>query len=258
MKRPLRSVRQFIDTIGALVVRDQKVRYKTAVMGIFWAIASPVLFLLTFYFLFKVVMPLQVPNYAAHLFIGIVVWGWFQGSTMEAVSSIVSNAGLLAQPGFPIRAIPIAVVCSHLITLLLTLPVLIIILVTGGAGIGPQLLAVPVVVAAMFIFVLAVAYLVAALNVTFRDMQHIVPILLQLGYFATPIFYDWNRLSQRAHDLLAFNPMLQFIEAFRNILMRGTWPDWQTLAITTAFSAVFLWLALTVFRRASHRFLEEV
>lgn len=256
--RPLRSIRQFLDTIGALVVRDQKVRYKTAVMGMFWAIASPVLFLMTFYFLFNVVLPLRVPDYAAHLFIGIVVWGWFQGATMEAVSSIVANAGLLAQPGFPIRVIPIAVTCSHLITLLLTLPILIIILATGGASIGLQLLAVPVVVAAMFIFILAVAYLVAALNVIFRDIQHIVPILLQLGYFATPIFYDWNALPMPTHDALAFNPMLQFIEAFRNILMRGIWPDWLALAITTALSAGFLWLALTVFRRASHRFLEEL
>lgn len=256
--QPTRHLRHLFDTIRALVVRDQKVRYKTAVMGVFWAVASPVLFLLTFYFLFKVVLPIEVPNYAAHLFIGIVVWGWFQGATMESVSSIVSNAGLLVQPGFPVRAIPVAVTCSHLITLLLTLPVLIVILVAGGASVGLSLLAIPAVIGSMFVFVLAVAYLVAALNVTFRDMQHIVPILLQLGYFATPIFYDWTTLPEPVHSALAYNPMLQFTEAFRNILMRDEWPDWTALSIVTILSVALLWATMRFFRHASLRFLEEL
>jgi ABC-type polysaccharide/polyol phosphate export permease len=253
-----RTLRHMRDTIAVLVMRDQKSRYKSTVMGVVWAVASPMLFLMTFYVLFKVILPLQIPNYAAHLFIGIVVWSWFQGATSESVSSIVSNSALIAQPGFPSAALPLAVTASHLLTLLLTLPVLVIILLFSGTSIGLSLFALPLVMVAMFVFVLAVSYLVAGLNVSFRDMQYIVPIILQIGYFATPIFYDATNLPDRTRGVLSLNPMLQFIEAFRAILMRDSWPDWTALSITLLGSLGFLFLSQRFFRRASLRFLEEL
>ncbi|WP_164721630.1 ABC transporter permease [Silicimonas algicola] len=246
------------DTISVLVMRDQKSRFKSTVMGVFWAVASPMLFLLTFYLLFKVILPLQIPNYAAHLFIGIVVWSWFQGATSESVTSIVANSALIAQPGFPAVALPLSVTTSHLLTLILTLPVLVVILLFSGTSIGLSLIALPVVMAAMFIFVLAVSYLVAGLNVSFRDMQYIVPIVLQLGYFTTPIFYDATNLPDRTRAVLGLNPMLHIIEAFRAILMRDSWPDWGPLSLVLGGSLCFLWLSQMFFRRASLRFLEEL
>ena len=254
----LRSIRHLRDTIEVLVIRDQKSRYKSTAMGIVWAVASPMLFLLTFYLLFKVILPLDIPNYAAHLFIGIVVWAWFQGATSESVTCIVANAGLIAQPGFPAAALPLAVTNSHLVTFLLTLPVLVVILWASGSVIGLPILAMPIILVVMFVFVLGVAYFVAALNVAFRDMQYIVPIVLQLGYFATPIFYDANTLPEATRRVLGFNPMLQFIEAFRAILMRGVWPDWGALALVFAGSLAGLWAAHGIFRHASLRFLEEL
>ena len=253
-----RGLRHLYDTIGVLVARDQKSRYKSTAMGIIWAVASPLLFLMTFYLLFKVILPLGIPNYAAHLFVGIVIWSWFQGATAESVGCIVGSPGLLAQPGFPVTALPLSVVTSHLVTLLLTLPVLLVILLFSGGQIGVTVIAIPVILPIMFVFVLGFAYLVAALNVSFRDMQYIVPILLQLGYFGTPIFYDATTLPEKTRSILALNPMLQFIEAFRAILMRNTWPDWRALAIVGLLSVGFLWLSQAFFRRASDQFLEEV
>ncbi|MFN0115812.1 MAG: ABC transporter permease [Paracoccaceae bacterium] len=255
---PRRSFLHLRDTVAVLVWRDQKSRYKSTAMGIVWAVAGPLLFLMTFYVLFKVVLPLEIPNYAAHLFIGIVVWTWFQGATSEAVTSIVSNPGLVAQPGFPVAALPFAVTTSHLVTMLLTLPILMAILLSGGSAMGSSLLALPVVTAGLFVFVLAVGYLVAALNVAFRDMQYIVPILLQLGYFTTPIFYDARTLPDTTHLILSFNPMMQFVEAYRAVLMRAEWPYWPGLIVTIAASALLLGATREVFRRASFRFLEEL
>ena len=253
-----RSLRHMRDTISVLVMRDQKSRYKSTVMGVVWAVASPLLFLMTFYLLFKVILPLGIPNYAAHLIVGIVVWTWFQGATSESVTSIVANAALIAQPGFPTAALPLAITASHLLTLMLTLPVLVVILLFGGGNIGASVVALPILVAVMFSFVLAVSYLVAGLNVSFRDMQYIVPIVLQIGYFATPIFYDVSGLSERVRWVLGFNPMLHFVEGFRAILLRASWPDWTGLSVVTVVSLAFLWAAQAYFRRARLRFLEEL
>lgn len=247
-----------IDTIVVLVSRDQRARYTSTVMGVIWAVASPLLFLLTFYLLFKVILPMNIPNYAAHLFVGIVVWTWFQGATSESVTCIVGNPGVVSQPGVPVAAIPPAVVSSHFVNFIFTLPVLLVILLFSGATVGLSLIAMPAILAIMFVFVMATSFLVAALNVGFRDMQYIVPILLQLGYFATPIFYDLSGIPERPRMFLAFNPMLQFIEACRAVLIRAEWPDWTALGWTLAGSILFLWFSQAVFRRASQRFLEEL
>lgn len=253
-----RRWRHLLDVVVVLVMRDQRSRYKSTLFGVVWAIASPALFLLTFYVLFRLVMPLNVSSYAAHLFIGLIAWGWFQSTTMEAVSSIVGNPGLMAQPGFPRAALPAVATASNLVTMVLATPLLALILIGSGAQPGLAAAALPLLLAVQFLVVLAVAYLVAALNVAFRDLQYIVPILLQLGYFTTPIFYDINAVPQEARRVLAVNPMLHVIEGYRAVLIRGEWPNWDAIGVVALAGALGLVLALAIFRHAGHRFLEDV
>lgn len=256
--RGTRRLRHLFDVIAVLVMRDRRSRYKSTVFGVVWAVAAPVLFLLTFYVLFRIVMPLRVDNYAAHLFIGLVAWAWFQSTVMESVGSIVGNPGLMSQPGFPRAALPAVATTSNLLTLVLTVPLLALILLGSGTRPGWAAVALPVLVALQFAVVLAVAYLVAALNVVFRDLQYIAPILLQLGYFVTPIFYDVSMVPEEPRRILSLNPMLQIIEAYRAVLIRGEWPDWGALGVVALAAGAGLWLAIGFFRRASLSFLEDV
>ncbi|MCW3781711.1 ABC transporter permease [Defluviimonas salinarum] len=253
-----RSIRHMLDVIGVLVARDQKARYQSTAMGVFWAVVSPALFLMTFYVLFKVMLPLNIPNYASHLFIALILWTWFQTTTMEAVGTIVGNPGLVNQPRFPVAALPLAATVSNFVTLLLTLPLLVVILWVEGANLGPALVALPILTLCQFVFVLSMAYFVSALNVVFRDLQYIVPILLQFGYFTTPIFYSADALPERARQILSLNPMLQIIEAHRSVLIYGEWPDWRAIGILLVASLVLLALTYRFFRGASLRFLEEI
>lgn len=254
----VRRILHMRDVIFVLVARDQKARYKSTGMGVFWAVASPVLFLLTFYFLFRVVLPLDIPNYASHLFIGLVAWSWFQGTTTESVTAIVGNASLVNQPRFPIAALPLTSAMSNFVTLCLTLPLLLVILYFEGASLGWTIIILPLVIACQFVFVLAVAYLVAGLNVRFRDLQYIVPIVLQLSYFATPIFYDVAAVPEKALGFLRINPMLTLIEAYRSILIRNEAPDFAALAVVVVGVSALLVLSYASFVRASAGFLEEV
>lgn len=253
-----RGILHMADVISVLVARDQKSRYKSTAMGVVWAVASPVLFLLTFYLMFNIILPLNIPNYASHLFIGIIVWSWFQSTTMESVGCIVGNASLVNQPRFSPAALPLASAASNLLTMGLTLPLLVVILASQGAPFGLPLIALPILVMCQFAFILAIAYLVAALNVRFRDLQYIVPILLQLGYFATPIFYDLAAVPPETLQFLQLNPMLTLIEAYRRVLIDGHWPDWTAIALMFLGSLVLLALTYRYFLRAGAGFLEEV
>lgn len=252
------SWRHLLEVVAVLVERSHKARYKSTTMGVVWAIVSPTLFLLTFVFLFRRVFDLQISNYASYAFIGIVAWSWLQSSVNEAVNCITSNGSLLVQPRFPAAALPVVAVSANLLNYLLTFPLMIVILSFEGAKFGLALLAVPLLIVCQFLFLLSAAYFVAALNVTLRDMQYIVPILLQLGYFGTPIFYDHKVLPPDVQSILEMNPMLHIIQAYRTVLIDGAWPDWSVLAVIFAMSFVLLGLTFRYFRHSSFRFLEEI
>ena len=259
MKLPTRrSLSHLRDVIRVLVSRDQKSRYSNTLMGVLWAVASPVLFLLTFYLLFRVILPLNIPNYASHVFVGLVVWSWFQNTVMDSVGCIVNNPGAVNQPRFPVVALPVAVATSHFVTLLLTLPLLVVILWFEGATPGASLLALPLLIGCQYVFVLAAGFLVAGLNVRFRDLSYIVPILLQLGYFATPIFYDLSSVPEGVKKYTLLNPMLVLMEAYRAILIRGEWPEARAILLVLAGSVLLLLITLRYFLRARDGFLEEI
>lgn len=253
-----RQLLHAFDIVSVLVSRDQKSRYKSTAMGVVWAVASPLLFLLIFYFLFAVIMPLGIRNYASHVMVGIVVWTWLQNSVSEAVTCIPYNAGLVNQPRFPVALLPVAAVLSNFVTFLMTFPILLVLVSAEAALPTPAYLALPVLMVMQFVFVLGIAYVVAALNVSFRDMRYIVPILLQLGYFLTPIFYDVGMISGRGKALISLNPMVHVVTAYRAVLIEGRWPDWGPVLAVLLISLLLLWLTARYFRASSYRFLEEI
>ena len=109
-----------------------------------------------------------------------------------------------------------------------------------------------------FILTVSLAYPLAALNVTFRDTQHTLGVLLQMLFYLTPIFYDLSSVPKQYQLFYQLNPMVPLIQAYRAVLLKGTQPDWQALLIVSAVVAVLLPVGLGIFRRQSNRFVEEL
>lgn len=258
-RRAAHSWRHFRDVILVLVGRDYKGRYKNTALGFLWSVISPLLFLLTFYFIFKLIIDLGIPRYATFVFSGVVAWTWFSSSLSQAVLSIPAHPNLVGQPGFPVAALPIVAVTSNLINFCISLPILLVILAIEGSAPTPALLlGLPPLIITQFVLTLSISYLVAAINVTFRDTQFILPIILQLGYYVTPIFYDIALVPAEYRPIFDLNPMVPLITAYRNLLMHGILPDWTLLAGIFAGSLVLLLAGYRYFQRARHRFLEEL
>jgi lipopolysaccharide transport system permease protein len=252
------DLRHTRDVIITLVGRDFHSRYRNTALGLLWALLSPLLFLTIFYLMFRVVLNLGIKRYASFAFTGILVWGWFQAALSQAVVSISSNASLVVQPRFPIATLPCVAVAANLVAFLIALPLLLGFVVIEGAHLSWSLLALPMLFALQFIFTLSLCYLVAALNVSLRDVQYILPVLLQAGYYATPIFYDLHRMSPRLQKILMLNPMAWLIDAYRTVLILGRLPNLAPLSIFLGASLLMLIVGYRYFVHASHRFLEEL
>jgi len=263
MRNPVTSpyIRQplyIYDLLRELVVRDMKLRYKRSVLGIAWSLLNPLFQMLVFIFLFRRVLSLNIPNYPSFVFTGVLAWSWFQSALLMATGAITGNRELIRRPGFPAAILPVVTVTANLIHFLLALPVLLLFLVLGGGRLTSAILTLPFVIVLQFLLILGLGYLVATVQVTFRDTQHLLGVFLMLLFYLTPVFYDASMIPARYQTLYHLNPMLHLITAYRAILIQGNLPDLRVLLALGVLGGVLLWLGHTVFTRASYHFVEEL
>lgn len=246
------------DLLHELVNRDIKVQYKRSVLGIAWSLVTPLMQLLVFYFIFNLVLSLNIPRYSSFAFSGMLVWTWFQTSLMRGAGAITNNRELIRRPGFPAAILPAVAVMTNLINFLMSLPILVFFLLTGDVDLQPTILLLPLLMVLQFFLTLSLTFLVAAINVTFRDTQHILGVLLQLLFYLTPVFYDVSSIPEAYRSLYRLNPMASLVEAYRDVILRGVVPESLPMLALCALAGILLCIGYGIFRRVSYRFVEEL
>jgi lipopolysaccharide transport system permease protein len=246
------------DLLRELVARDMKMRYKGSALGIVWSLMNPLMQLVVFHFIFRLVLQLNIPRYSSFAFSGMLAWSWFQASLLDASGSMLNSRELIKRPGFPVAILPVVAVTTHLLYFLLALPILMLFLIIGGGGVKPMILMLPLIMAVQFALTLSLGYLAAIANVMFRDAHYLLGVSLQLLFFLTPIFYDSSVVPERYRTFYQLNPMAHLVGAYRGVLIEGRAPDWLAMLALAGLAAGLLYIGLKTFMRASYRFAEEV
>lgn len=253
-----KQLAQRFDILRELVNRDMKLLYKRSVLGVAWTLINPLLQLVVFAFVFQVVLPAGIPRYASFTFTGLLVWNWFQSSLFQATGVIIASRPLIRQPNFPSALLPVVITTTGLIHFLLALPVLFIFLLIDRVELKPVILMLPLLQVLQFALIVSLSYFLAALNVTFRDTQHTLGVVLTLIFYLTPIFYDARNIPATYQYLYNLNPMVHIVAAYRTILMHGMQPNWEPLVLIALLVSVGLPVGLQFFRGQSDRFVEEL
>jgi lipopolysaccharide transport system permease protein len=256
--RSLHSWLHVRDLLRELIARDIKLRYRGSLLGIVWTLLNPLAELLVLLFVFGFVFHVDIPNFSAYLFTGLLVYGWFQNSLNLATGAIVGNRELVRRPGVPSAILPIVTVASNLVHFILSLPILFGLLILSGIPITNAVLALPLLIAIEFVFIAGIAYPVATIHVWFRDTQHVLRVALQLLFYMTPIFYEASSVPSRLQPIYRLNPIAPMVDAYRAILIRGEWPAAASLLSLIAVSTVTFLVGVAWFRRASPRFADEL
>jgi lipopolysaccharide transport system permease protein len=256
--------------IQSLVARELKARYRASVLGFFWSFINPLLLLLVYTFVFSYVLRNQTKEirpYALFLFCGILPWTWFSTSLLESSNVLISGGNLIKKVMFPAEVLPIVTVFANMVHFLLGLPILIVFLLYYSAPITLAELAwFPVVVFVQLLLTLALALIVSALTVHFRDIKDILANLLTFWFFATPIIYPMmpgtGPLADAppyARTLLNLNPFTHLAISYQEILFfPGAYGHWKwLLALGVASAGLFLF-GYFVFDRLRDSFAEEV
>lgn len=246
------------DLFAVLVDRDLKILYKRSSLGFGWALVTPLLQLFIFSFVFRRALGMQIENYASFVFIGVLVFGWFQGALGMSGWLITGSKPLVTQPGFPLTLLPHVMVGVRLFHFVIALPILFGLL--WWQGIRPSLpwLSLPLLVVVQYLLIVGLAYPLASINVIFRDTQHIVGVLLQLMMFLTPVFYSLEQVPPSLRPWFYLNPMVGVVQSWRAVLLDGAWPDPRVLAGLLVLGIALLITGRRIFVRQSHRFAEEM
>ncbi|MBN1206541.1 MAG: ABC transporter permease [Myxococcaceae bacterium] len=259
MFRNLRELYQYRGLLLSLTQRELKARYRGSVLGFLWTFLNPTLQMVVYTLLFSVYMRQQIEAYAYFLFIGLLPWIWFASSVGGGASAISDRRDLLTKVRFPAQVLPASVVVTNLCNFLLSLPLLILFGLFFGWKPSWHVVALPLVIVTQLGVTLALAYLLSAINVTFRDLQQIINNLLTMWFFVTPIFYRATTIPEdfRLAMVLA-NPMAVMATSYQSIFYDHQLPAAGPLALWAGIAFVLLTVASIIFERRREEFAEVV
>ncbi len=243
-----------------LVLRDLKSRYVGSIGGFFWSIVHPIVLLICYHFVFSIVFEQRfglenygTESFALYLFSGIVPWIMFSDTVLRNCTSVTENANLVTKTVIPSEVLPIAVMISNLIHHLIGLAILLAVLVFSGTlqlSVFWVLLYLPVLV----VLSQGLGWLVASLNVFFRDTGQVLNVLMIFWFWFTPVFYPAAMVPERYRLVLALNPLSTILAGYRSAFLELPPPPIEDVAVLMAWTAaVFLGGAL-FFRRSKRAF----
>jgi lipopolysaccharide transport system permease protein len=243
-----------------LTWRDIKVRYKQTVLGVAWAVIQPAMATVVFVVFFGKLGGLErhtdIP-YAVFVYAGMLPWGFFAEAVSQSSQSLIANANLLTKVYFPRLIVPGASVAGLLIDFAISLAVMACLMGVYGLVPGQGILLLPFLILATVLTAMGAGTLLAALSVAYRDFRYIVPFMLQIWMFASPVAYPLGLVPEKWQVVYALNPMAGILDGFRWSLL-GEPLHATCLAVSVASAVTLFVFGTAYFRRFERRFADIV
>jgi ABC-2 type transport system permease protein len=267
VKKLQQRYRYSLILLKQLVKTDFKLRYQGSVLGYLWSLLRPLALFVILYIVFARFLKFggSIPHYPVYLLLGIVLWNYFAEVTNNSVTAIVSKGDLIRKLNFPKYVIVLAGSFSALINLIINFGVIGVFMVVTDVPFRASLLFVPVFILQLFVFSLAMAFLLSAVFVRLRDINYIWEVIMQGAFYATPILYPLSLIPLSAAKILMLNPVAQIIQDVRFLLVTD-----QTQTISSLYgghairlvpfgiTAAAIILAAYYFKKRQPFFAEEV
>ncbi len=253
---------RYRDLLWFFTLRNIQVRYKQAVFGALWAVIRPFTAMVVLNLFFGVWLGLAqrvdtgIP-YPVFLFAGLLPWTFFSESVRGAGESLVLNADLVRKIYFPRIVVPLASLGVPLLDFAISVVILLAMMVWYGVAISVSVLWIPALLVSMLLTVIGVGTLLSALAVSFRDFKYVIPFMIQIWFYATPVIYPLSALPEGGQWLASLNPVAGPIAAFRAVLL-GTPLDTASWLLSTFVGLTLTIAGLLWFHRVERRFADVV
>ncbi len=256
--RLINDLKQYKEFLKTNVKKDIRGKYKGSFLGVLWSFLNPLLSVLVYAIVFPYIMRVKVENYLIYLITGIIPWTFFTSSINMGMNSVLYNSNIIKKVYFPRIILPISSVTSCLVNFLISCIIILVFCLGSGVGISIHLLWLPIIAIIQYILQLGLAFILSAIEIYMRDIEHIVNFLISMLFYATPILYTPDTFQGDLTILLKLNPLTYLMSAYRNIFFYHQNPSIKGLGLVLTISLVFFFVGYFIFEKLQKGFAEEV
>ncbi len=252
------NIIKFRHLILNLALTNFKLKYKNSVLGFFWSLLEPFFMLVVLYVVFSNLMKTNVEHYQLFLLLGIICWGFFEKGTSMGINSIIGNPNIVKNVYFPREILVMSSCLTALFMTLFELIVFVIFMVFFQVKPGIYVIFVPIILIFELLIIFGISLAISAINVSYRDIQYIWKVILQAGFFGTPILYQTSMLPSSIAPYMNLNPMARIIEIMRNILIYRINVNIYDFEYLSIISLILIIVGYNIFKKYEPYFAENI
>lgn len=259
MLERLKEIISYRDMVGSLVRRELRGKYKGSVLGFLWTFINPLCQIVVYTIVFSMIVRSDLDNFYVYVITGMIPWLFFDSSMRIGSGCIRYQGDMINKIYFPREVLPLACVTANFVNMILCFIIVFLVLFVSGVGVSLNaLFALPFVMFIEYLMVLGFTLLISAVTVYFKDMEHIVTVMLMAWIYLTPILYSITSIPPQILWLFKLNPITYIIEAYHSILYWKTFPTAKIMLIALLLSIVILLFGELIFKKLEKNFAEEL
>lgn len=253
------NIYRYREMLINMVRRELRGKYKGSILGFLWTFINPLLQLVVYTIVFSNIMRMGVSNYEIFLFVALIPWMFFSTSVLSGAGSIIYNQSLVTKIYFPREILPLSVVTSNFINMIYCSVIVLAVVLFYHMNLNLEVwFMLPVIAFIEYILVIGIVLIVSALTVYFRDLEHILGIIIMAWQFLTPVMYPESFVPSQYQAILYLNPMTPIIISFRDVLYYEKMPVVENLVYAFLWSLIIFICGFLLFGKLQKDFAEEL
>ena len=253
-----KKIYNYRELLKTNVKKEIRGRYKNSILGIMWSFLNPLLQLLVYSVIFGALLAGGDETYPIYICIALIPWTYFTTAITQAAFTVIGNADIIKKVYFPREILPISVVTSGAVNFVRSTIIILAFVIFSGVGLSWYILLYPFILLIQYVLLLGIGFIVSSVTVYFRDLEHIIGVILMAAFYGTPIVYKLEQLPHTLQIIVQLNPMTHLINAYRDIFYYHQMPNMQILFILLGASVVLTVIGYFIFKKLQKGFAEEL
>ena len=253
-----KKIYNYRELLKTNVKKEIRGRYKNSFLGVLWSFLNPLLQLLVYSVIFGALLAGGDETYPIYICIALIPWTYFTTAITQAAFTVIGNADIIKKVYFPREILPISVVTSGAVNFVISTIIILAFVIFSGVGLSWYILLYPFILLIQYVLLLGIGFIVSSVTVYFRDLEHIIGVILMAAFYGTPIVYKLEQLPHTLQIIVQLNPMTHLINAYRDIFYYHQMPNMQILFILLGASVVLTVIGYFIFKKLQKGFAEEL
>lgn len=253
-----KNIYNYRELLKTNVKKEIRGKYKNSILGVMWSFLNPLLQLVVYSVIFGALLAGGDKTYPIYICVALIPWTFFTSAITQASFTIIGNGNIIKKVFFPREILPISVVTSGAVNFVISTIIILAFLIFSGLGLTQYILLYPFILIVQYLLILGISFILSSLTVYFRDLEHIIGIVLLAAFYGTPIIYKLEQLPEKLQVLMKLNPMTHIINGYRDIFYYQRMPDMKNLFILLGISTVLTIVGYMIFKKLQKGFAEEL